>query len=345
MSLPINYKTFFKEILGSNGHEYWGSKAAGCIFVAKDTGRILIAQRGPECEEPYSWGTWGGKIDGNETPKQAVEREIEEETGVDGHYKLAHLYTYKDGNFEYHNYLVIIPFEFQPKLNWENDNGQWVEFGEWPTPLHFGMEELLKHAGSKIKKVVDLIKKKQHTMLETMDAPPAIIQPSAQNPSNVNVIDSKKMTDAYIVIATIWGEARGEGEVGMQAVLNVIMNRSHGNFNNARSVVLKPKQFSLWNKVADPEQYSKHLAQTQRTINKHSADHLMYVKAVELVDKAMKGQLPDITGGATFLPDITGGATFYFNSKLATPSWANKMIKTKTIGNHEFYKLKSHISK
>jgi len=175
----INYKSFFYENGEDSQRSYWGDKAAGCIFVAKDTGRILLAHR--SCEvgyEPETWGTWGGKIDMDETPKQAVEREVEEETGLDTAYKISPLYIYHDGSFEYHNFLVVVPFEFTPQLNWENDGSAWVEYGEWPDPLHFGMEALIRHSGHKIKNVVDLIKKKQDNMLESMDATPHFHKPT-----------------------------------------------------------------------------------------------------------------------------------------------------------------------
>jgi 8-oxo-dGTP pyrophosphatase MutT (NUDIX family)/GH24 family phage-related lysozyme (muramidase) len=154
--------------------EYWGSEAAGCIFIARDTGRILLAHRSNQVDyEPETWGTWGGKVDVGETPKDTVEREVEEETGFTGRYKIHPLYVYRDGEFSYHNYLVIVPFEFTPQLNWENEGSAWVEYGQWPEPLHFGMEELIKHSGAKIKQIINLIKKRKLSLKE-MDNPPAI---------------------------------------------------------------------------------------------------------------------------------------------------------------------------
>lgn len=173
----IDYKNFFNQ--DEPSRHYHGDKAAGCIFVAKDTGRILLAHRSDDeslVEEPGTWGTWGGKVDGSETPRQAVDREVEEETGYSGITKISLLYVYKDGNFEYHNFIVIVPFEFTPQLNWENDNSAWVEYGHWPEPLHFGMEYLIQHAGSKIKRVVDALKNKKKNLFKEMDTPPAEIQ-------------------------------------------------------------------------------------------------------------------------------------------------------------------------
>lgn len=333
MPSALDYKSFFRED-DMPDREYWGDEAAGCIFIAKDTGRILLAHRsGRVGYEPHTWGTWGGKIDAGEKPTDTIAREVEEETGFGGSYKVQHLYTYQDGDFKYYNYLVVVPHEFKPQLNWENDTSAWVEYGEWPNPLHFGMEALLQHAGQKIERVVSLVKrrKEKSKLFEAMDAiPPAQIQHAPK--SSANIVDQKKMTDAYIVAATLWGEARGEGELGMQAVMNVIMNRAKGDFSKARDIVLKPKQFSIWNSVANPEEKALALAKSHR--EKKLKDGPSFIKAVELVDKAMKGSLTD----------VTGGATFYFNPKKANPSWAKAMVKVKSIGNHDFYKPASKIN-
>lgn len=337
--MPLNYKSFYDDDGDEPIKQYWdsGYGAAGCIFVAKDTGRILLAHRSNRVDyEPNTWGTWGGKVDEGETPTQAVAREVEEETGFDGEYKVTPLWTFEDpqAGFQYHNFLVIVPFEFKPQLNWENDDARWVEYGKWPKPLHFGMEALIQNAGQKIQHVIKLIKRKNAEIMEAIDTPPppAHIQQSPK-PAVTNILDQKKMVDAYIVIATLWGEARGEGELGMHAVLNVIMNRAKGDFNKARDIVLKPKQFSVWNGVADPEKTSINMAKMHR--DKRLKDGPSYIKAVELVDKAMKGQLTD----------VTGGATFYFNPKKASPSWAKKLTKTKSIGNHDFYKVPEKVTK
>ena len=169
----LNNKSFFREddqedMLDEPSREYWdsGDGAAGCIFIAKDTGRILIFHRSRYVMESNTWGTSGGKVDEGETLTQAVEREIEEETGFGGKYKISPLWTFKDGSFQYHNYMVIVPFEFTPELNWENDDSSWVEFGEWPSPLHFGFKALIENAGQKIKRVVTLIKKKHAELLQ-----------------------------------------------------------------------------------------------------------------------------------------------------------------------------------
>lgn len=126
---------------------FWGKQGAGCIFKAASTGRYLIAHRSNYVQEPGTWGTWGGAIDSNETPEQAAMREVREEAGYHGQLKLKHLWTFKHpSGFQYHNYLAIVEDEFVPDLDWETQGYAWVKSGEWPTPLHPGLESLLKNA-------------------------------------------------------------------------------------------------------------------------------------------------------------------------------------------------------
>ncbi len=60
--------------------------AAGLAVVAQDTGRVLMLQRallGNESDPNAGrWEFPGGKLDENETPKEAAIREWQEETGL-----------------------------------------------------------------------------------------------------------------------------------------------------------------------------------------------------------------------------------------------------------------------
>lgn len=171
---------------------------------------------------------------------------------------------------------------------------------------------------------------------EVVDAlPPALIQHQPHKPQAAVVVNQKMVDDAYILTATIWSEARGDGEKGMQAVLNVILNRSNGDFSKASEAATKFStskkgkkihQFSCWNGITDPVSFAKKLSKLH--YNGKEQDDILYTKAIELVDKSIKHQLQD----------ITKGAGFYFNPSKAHPSWAKKLIKTASIGHHDFYK-------
>ena len=137
------------------------------------------------------------------------------------------------------------------------------------------------------------------------------------------MIKKQAFTDSNVEIdylaRTIWGEARGEGERGMHAVANVIMNRvDKGGWYGATvsEVVLKPYQFSCWND--SDVNYSK-----VKTVT--TADS-SFSLAKNIATKAYNGQLPDITGGAV-----------NYHAKSVNPYWSKSLTKTASVGNHIFY--------
>lgn len=128
---------------------FWGRRGAGCVIMARDTGRFCIAHRSNRVEQPGTWGTWGGAIDEGEDPRLAVKRELAEESGYTGAMKLVPLFTFthKSG-FTYYNFLAVVEREFKPRLNWETQGSDWVEYGAWPSPLHPGLKALLSDPDS-----------------------------------------------------------------------------------------------------------------------------------------------------------------------------------------------------
>ena len=126
--------------------------------------------------------------------------------------------------------------------------------------------------------------------------------------------------DTDVLARTIWGEARGEGAEGMQAVANVIVNRSMASGMSIRDVCQRNNgkvwQFSAWNPL-DPNMI--------RMIHVDASDP-QFALALQIAAAA--------TGGG--LPDITGGALNYYNPRTASPSWGKSMRVTAQIGNHIF---------
>lgn len=141
-------------ILASTPDKFWGSQGAGAIFMAEDTGRILLQHRSSYVNEPNTWGVIGGAIDSGEDPKEAMEREVQEETGYHGPMKSESLYTFKSGKFRYHNFLVTVPHEFEPKHGWESQGHVWTTLDDLPEPLHFGFKEALPSLRHKLGKPV-----------------------------------------------------------------------------------------------------------------------------------------------------------------------------------------------
>jgi 8-oxo-dGTP pyrophosphatase MutT (NUDIX family) len=139
---------------------FFGAAGAGCIFIARSTGRILLNHRSVAVEQPHTWGVWGGAINRGEDPATAVRREVREEAGYHGDYDLIPLYVFQKETFRYSNFLVEVDDEFTPHLDWESQGYEWCEWGHWPSPMHFGLKALLNDPAS-VRRITDAIKSSQ----------------------------------------------------------------------------------------------------------------------------------------------------------------------------------------
>lgn len=123
-----------------------------------------------------------------------------------------------------------------------------------------------------------------------------------------------------IAAATVWMESSGESQEGQRAVAHVLVNRLKTNKwgNTLAAVCLQSEQFSSWN-TSDPNRHRLAIA---------SEGDPTLLEIEGYVAAALAGT--DI--------DPTMGATYYFDPAEAQPSWAEKLVKTTTIGHHDFYK-------
>jgi len=116
-----------------------------------------------------------------------------------------------------------------------------------------------------------------------------------------------------------WGEARGEPEGGMQAVLNVMANRKKapGFPKSLSGVARQPCQFSAFNS-ADPN---------REKLEAVEEDDPQYKEALRLAAWAQVG----------LLPDITGGATYFHSNQINRPAYLSEAAVSAVIGSHVFY--------
>jgi N-acetylmuramoyl-L-alanine amidase len=124
---------------------------------------------------------------------------------------------------------------------------------------------------------------------------------------------------------TLYGEARGEGQIGMQAVANVVLNRvelsgQHPHFGNGTiaSACKAPWQFSCWNEN-DPNLH---------TITNVGQSDLTFSGCLQIASDATNG----------LLVDNTGGATYYYVKNSPEPAWAIDKTPCAIIGKHLFFK-------
>lgn len=141
----------------------------------------------------------------------------------------------------------------------------------------------------------------------------------------------KGHTDLQCLTANLFFEARGEGEAGMRAVSDVVINRTKHKFfkgqNTACKVVFARKQFS-WT-----VQHSKDLIARVLSGNLEGfkpEDIAAYQKAKKIAKQALKN-VPRST-----LPK----SVVNFHTTEINPRWASTMKKYATIGNHVFYSHK-----
>lgn len=74
-------------------------------------------------------------------------REVREELGIHVNptdLQLCYVFRDTKSHFVYYNYTVLVTEEFQPVPNWEVVEHVWVEFGQWPDPLHFSVQAWLQ---------------------------------------------------------------------------------------------------------------------------------------------------------------------------------------------------------
>jgi len=154
--------------------------------------------------------------------------------------------------------------------------------------------------------------------------PPAIVQKAQAPATNIDVI-----------AAALIGEAGGEGEKGMHAVMNVIVNRAKGSNDLVRgaiSNVLKPKQFSFFNNYNAGKEEMNQIIQ-------RASKHSNWNKARSIALAGLSGKLNDITDGATHYHVSSGPGKV--NPKWSNPAVGGKnpqAVVTNTIGHHTFLK-------
>lgn len=122
--------------------------AAGTIFIARSTKRILLNFRSTTVSKPNCWGFWGGKINIDETIVQGLEREIREECGFLPAYErftIIDQFVSPDGYFTYSSFAIITPEEFLPIINDESVGFAWVSMNSYPKPLHPGAKAILEN--------------------------------------------------------------------------------------------------------------------------------------------------------------------------------------------------------
>lgn len=153
------------------------------------------------------------------------------------------------------------------------------------------------------------------TKPEVQEAPPKVFISSdiSSMMENAKLKWCKKRLNCMKVAEAVYFESRSEGDRGMIAVANVIMNRSAKSNLKPFEVITKKSQFS-------------YLSRTDFTIT----DLDSHRKSMLIATDAVRGELKD----------ITHGATHYLAPKRLKrqPKWVKSFEKTIAIADHNFYR-------
>jgi len=104
-----------------------------CVWVYDGEGKILLTRRAPEKSFPGTWENSGGAALAGETSRQAIARELFEETGIcASEDAFEYLESGKDRNFHYDYYCLHrkVSLDQIILLPGETDDAKWVTYDE-----------------------------------------------------------------------------------------------------------------------------------------------------------------------------------------------------------------------
>lgn len=169
-------------------------------------------------------------------------------------------------------------------------------------------------------------KKLGTTILDGKSDAPAVKESDGISQNQLNIGNGEKAKNE--VIATVVAEAIGEGDEGMQIVLNTINNRASEKKKTMHQVVKDQAQFSAYGN----ELFKKvmGLLNGSPTPFKDATEKMFIEKAVKKVKELIESGK---------IEDLTNGATHYWNTETAkSQEWMNEGEYTLKKGKHVFKK-------
>ena len=104
-----------------------------CVWVCDGKGNILLTRRAPEKSFAGTWENSGGAAQAGENSRQAIARELFEETGIraeQGEFQLIGSGCDRNTHFDYYTLIRNTPLEEIKLLPGETDDVKWVTFAQ-----------------------------------------------------------------------------------------------------------------------------------------------------------------------------------------------------------------------
>jgi spore germination cell wall hydrolase CwlJ-like protein len=163
--------------------------------------------------------------------------------------------------------------------------------------------------------------------------PGSVLPPStsAYTPRTLEIepiIIQARTRDLDVMARTVWGEARGEGVLGMRAVAHVIHNRTR---DRARRWGTTAEQVCLFFITRNGQQIFQFSCWNPRDTNRALLGAVtvrdpQFAAALEICQSVLSGRSNDPTNGAT-----------HYHTKQIRPFWASAGVQVADLGNHLFY--------
>jgi spore germination cell wall hydrolase CwlJ-like protein len=134
--------------------------------------------------------------------------------------------------------------------------------------------------------------------------------------------------DVSTVGLCVWKEARGEGQLGMKAVLDVIVNRAKGWGKTLHDVVYQKNQFTSMSVPSDPEFNLEPAAGDEQ-----------YQFCLDTTRQTLETGMGDITFGSLYYANLKNVTSGWFVDNISGPDChgtASHPFKTK-IGSQSFF--------
>lgn len=146
----------------------WGRGEYGltvCVWVYDGEGKLLLTRRAPEKSFAGTWENSGGAAQTGETSRQAIARELFEETGIQADpEEFEFICADRDDHSHYHHYALKrqTPLEQIVLLPGETDAARWVTRGQIHKMIRRG--QICKIIAEQfIAQEPELIRREQHT--------------------------------------------------------------------------------------------------------------------------------------------------------------------------------------
>lgn len=133
--------------------------AAGTILLAEDTGRVLVRQCAVGGGERLEWSTWSADVPAGQSPLQVAIDTIAACCAYGGDLALSRLTPYSEAcGFIQHNYVAVVPREFEPRIGNDCLGYQWCDVDRLPQPLSPVLAHLRDTSGADLRALASLYK-------------------------------------------------------------------------------------------------------------------------------------------------------------------------------------------